>query len=396
MVGNGATAAAKSAPADTFRIKKVEGQVWTRRPFDVAWRPVKVGQQVKLGTLLQVGMRSKVGFDYLPPKIAGEKQERVLVSVKTPLVVRLDRDLLRTTKVSSQFLEPPAADTAPDSANGAPLVGQLRQAWQKFVASVTSDAAAEKTANAIEERRKSGKIDILRPAIDSLVGTNSPASGVLVVWRGVKDPTEVYNLKVWHVDDQEPRDPIAQTRSTEFLVKLNRLGRHHISVSTASGKWRSAVSSFDLVTVGGGLNGYSYAKVIDDLQLKLPPDNFLVSGAPLPFYLDCSWTDALGMSGTTLYEVLVRDESRRVRARLSTRQQSARIFLPVAGAYTWQVKAVQGGRGGELLTFRTSAERNLTLESKPMASAGTGTLGQRLQAMLKTPGNRVLMLEHGL
>ncbi len=396
LAGGAAFAEAPPGGLRPFRIQSVSGQVVARLPFEQGWRQVKTDTKLATGTLVEVEEGAQIAFDYSKP---GPKADgdRVLISINSPTVARFDRDLLRDVKISSQFLEPPEEDLTEAVSVESPIIGRLREAWRKFVASVRSDKGGQSKDKDIEEKHKSGTIDILRPTADGMVAAGNPSSGVRIVWRTVGVQGITYNLKVWPVDAAEPTTPTAQTQESEFVVKPRKFGRYHVSVWTPTGDWQSPIVTFDLVEEGmPGSGSTEAATVSNEITLQIPPDNFTVSDGSLPFYLDCTWRDQHGNTQLITYEVVVRDDTDKISARISTRRQSARLYLPVRGAYSWQVKAVGPGPTLGTRIFRTSAKRFFTLEDNSVASVSHKMLGPRLETMLGSPGRSVLLLERGL
>jgi hypothetical protein len=388
-----------------FRIRQVSGSVVARLPFDTKWRRVKEGQSLPEGALLQVESDSRVAFDYPAAASRGAK-DRVLISIKAPIVARFDRGLLRDVKVESQFVEPPPESTTFLKPETGKVVGHLRQAWEKFIATVRSDQDADGASKDIEEKRVTGTIDILRPAAGGVVGTANPTSGLSVVWRPIGESGAVYNLKVWPADSPEPSEATAQTTSTEHVVKPTRYGRYYVSVWTPSGDWQSPLVAFELVpetmafATGAGAGGRGAAE--GELVLVTPPDHLVVKDGALPYYLDCSWRDygAAELEGAISYEVIVRDAATDVvRARISTPRTEARLFLPVRGSYGWQVRAVQTiGAATRGKRTRSSSKRFFSLEEHVagVAQVSQVALRKQLAELLTLPGRSVLLFERGL
>lgn len=387
-----------------YMVREAKGEVLIKQPFSSRWLPARVGMVLPKETLLMVSAHSRVTLALTDGKHGG-RGDGVMVSINTPIVARLDQQLWRQTKVTSQFLEDQTTDVESQTLaqTDESTLQQLRGAWVKVLALSRKEAPAEQLAKKreFEERRASRSISIVYPLADDRLAGSPPFTEIRVIWKPVPQKGVLYTVKFWHADEDPPAVPTGSTEGHQFVISPPAYGRYHLIVSTSDGVWQSKPLRFSIVSPEGvsGLGTPDKAKTdFVPLALRNPPDRMTVVGARLPYPIAFVWDVPPGMNDA-VYEVTVRDPDNKIVARSQVRDTQVDLGLTKAGSYNWQVIANQTDAREGVVRTATSDRRFFRVEDgtpKKGSPPARVALGPQLKAMFATPGRKVLVLEGGL
>lgn len=313
-----------AAPAFlTFTPQSVSGDVLYWTPSSGRWLRIREGVPVSEKTLVQVGEDSRLvlridsqnGFPDRPGKT-------LEADISTPMVFRLERDLIRNVKINRQVFK----NYELDSEAGA----VVSSVYGKIINANFREAFAD-----IPGKGKN-RIKVNLPAKDNHIHLSELPAMLPVSWEVLnKDADPEVQILLWpEGEDRGP--PVSITRDSIQSIPVVRPGAWLLQVASLDWKAKSVVRRF-----------YVHIREStrqNQIRLSSPPEDFIYAGAHFPMRIPVSWEFTnQGIPGHHDFEVVVKPEGNGERKqmihRVSGSQSTVLIFLK-PGKFTWYVREV--------------------------------------------------------
>ena len=341
---------ASAAPAFlTFTPQSVSGTVLYWTPSSGRWLHVREGVPIPEKTLVQVGEASQLilridsqnGF----PDRPGKSLE---ADINTPMVFRLERDLIRSAKINRQVFKNYKLDSESNAV--------VSSVFGKIMNANFREAFAD-----IPGKGKN-RIKVNLPARDNHIHLNELPAMLPVSWEIMnKDADPEVQILMWpEGEDRGP--PVSITKDSVQTIPVFRPGAWLLQVASLDWKSKSGVRRF-----------YVHARDAtrqNQIILTSPPEDFIYAGAHFPIRIPVSWEfSKQGQLGLREFEVVVKQGGNGQRKetvhRVSGSQSTVLDFLK-PGEFTWYVREVaQLERGmdesSEKQILGTSKKSNITV-----------------------------------
>jgi hypothetical protein len=345
------SATAGSIWADPFYIlEDSTGTILVRGPYSTVWLSPEKGDKIPEGHLLQTLDGAIAKLRYVPSNGSGEALGGSLtLKIDTPIVVRLDRDILRRVAVSTNFVEKlPALDATYRELQEEDF--SLKSAWSKVTAAGqaglaraglgSSSEGNSKEEKGVQSSVEGRKINILTPYTGQKFSSLNLPHEILIKWKDVDTRDIAYRVYFWRSSRQRP-PPVGLTRRNQFTVALPVLGKYLLQVTSEDGVWQSEVHSIVLMQGVGGQFRSNVVSASDSMDLGLailyPSESFevLTRGEKA---VDFFRWDKLLDGREWNYQWVLRGKNGVELRRISTSESFVRQEIP-AGEYLWHVEA---------------------------------------------------------
>lgn len=352
-----ATPAVSNRTGPFYILEDSAGSVLVRGPLSSVWLRPEKDDRIPEGYLLQTLEGAVAKLRYVPSDGSVESFGGSLtLTIDTPIVVRLDRDILRRVNVSTNFVEKlPAIDASYRELQGEDF--SLKSAWSKVTAAgqaglsragLGSSEGRSEEGKGVQSSVQGKKINILTPYNGQKFSAVNVPHEILIKWKEVDAKDIAYRVYFWRSSRQRP-SPVGLTHRNQFTVALPVVGKYLLQVTSEDGVWQSEVHSI-LLMQGIGLqfkaDVVSAPASIDlGLNIQYPSESFEVlskGGKVVDFF---RW-DKVSDGREWYYNWVLQGKNGVELRRISTSQSIIRQEIP-AGEYLWHVEAFVRNRGLE-------------------------------------------------
>lgn len=350
--------------AALYRVEQVQGTVLVRGPFTPVWEELKVGDLLPEGDLLQTLPGSRVRLRHMSSKKKSRaaSQGYLTLKIDTPLVVRVDQDIVRKVVITPNFFENlPSLEAL--HRNLEKETFSLKSAWSKVTATIGQsvsrlnskklDLARSAGGQGVESSIKAGKIDVLTPYnLQTLRVSNLPHD-LVMRWKEVAGKNLSFNVYLWQTSGERPA-PIGMTRRNQYTHTLPRPGKYYLQITSQDGGWQSEVVTFlvshssGMLANSGGLGRGSSTR--KDLDLQYPPESFEIVARDSGRMEIFRWESTVQPNGHWLYEWVLTHADGRIVRRVKTSENLTLQEIP-RGEYLWYVEGILDGEREERSQF---------------------------------------------
>lgn len=337
--------------ANSFYIlEDSTGSVLVRGPFSSVWLSPEKGDKIPEGHLLQTLEGAVAKLRYLPADGSIESLGGSLtLRIDSPIVVRLDRDILRRVTVSTNFVEKlPALDASYRALQAEDF--SLKSAWSKVTAAGqaglsragfgSSSESSSKEEKGVQSSVEGRKISILTPYTGQKFSAVNLPQEILIKWKEVGARDIAYRVYFWRSSRQRPA-PVGLTRHNEFTVALPVVGKYLLQVTSEDGVWQSEVHSIVLMQGVGGqfssdmVSGPGSKDLV--LNILYPSESFEVLSKTEKVVDFFRW-DKVEDGRDWYYQWVLQGKNGVEVRRITTSESVVRQEIP-AGEYLWHVEA---------------------------------------------------------
>ena len=364
----------------TFTPKKVAGSVYFWSADSGAWQRVRQGEPLAEKTLIQVGDGSQLLLVIASQSGFADRPGNILeADITTPMVFRLERDLLRSAKINRKVFA--IQDIKAESKGGA------TSAFGKLL----HGDFREGNLDMIEGGRNRIKVNL--PGKDNHIHVEGFPAVILVCWEllNMERQSEVQVL-IWpEGEDRGP--PFAVTGSSVLSVPVVRPGAYYLQIASLDWKAKSVVRRFFMHA--------KKSKAYEEVVLDRPTDGFIYAADHFPVSVPFSWrfaNDNIPINGD--FEVVVAAENPvegKETVYRVTRSQSTVVTFQKPGSFVWFVRDVTPGRhfSGESEVMVSSQKSKVTLTTLNgyLESQHRLRLGPAILNQLKSSNQAAIFLE---
>jgi hypothetical protein len=345
------------ATADTeltdsyYIVEDFTGSVLLRGPYSPVWESPEKGDRIPEGYLLQTLDGSIAKLRYVPKdRSIASLGGSLTLRIDTPIVVRLDRDILRQVAVSTNFVEKlPALDAKFSALEAEDFT--LQSAWSKVTAAAQAGLSQAGLGSSADDNSKDKKgvqssvegrkIIILTPYPGQKFRAVNLPQEILVKWKAVDAKDVAYRVYFWRSSRKRP-PPVGLSRRNQFTVVLPMVGKYQLQITSEDGLWQSEVHSIELIDGTGG----QFARVGDNvsgsvdsgLNLLYPSESFEVLSTGDKVVDFFRW-EMVPDGREWQYEWVLQRKNGVELRRLTTSESFVRQKIP-AGEYLWYVEAI--------------------------------------------------------
>lgn len=351
-----------------FTPTDVSGTVIFWTPGSGRWIGVRSGSEIPEKTLVQVGPRSSLTLEVrsrtgsADSRGSVEANAPVEVKITSPMVFRVERDLVRKLSVNRKAFSVPVVQhetkamilaIASDFANGyfrdafRSVVSLIR--WGEIGVITHGGEGDEDLVGAPSLARKSaGRIKVLYPAGGNRIFLEGFPSTVRLYWEfGEAVPEDDVQVFFWPAGEL-PGPPVAVTRDTTYNLLVTRPGEYNVQLATTKWNASSNVRRFFVQD----------ARRLDSMSGKIrpvnPPADFVFATAKRPVRIPFLW-EPPGPSldnpeaGSGNFELVVAPDDKGPRREkvYPVESNSTVLTLNRRGRFVWYVREKsRNSRGG--------------------------------------------------
>lgn len=288
-----------------FTPREVSGTVLYWTATGGRWLPVRDGVPIPEKTLVQVGSRSRVVLHIESRSdIRGKGSSVIEASIATPMVFRVERDLVRKMKVNRKAFATAAvqqeADILAMSILGDLAHGHFRDAFRSLAILVrggeagapdeTSHGSQDKALDMTEDGDAAPafatgpRIKLRHPAADARVHLDEFPGYFRIFWE-MPDKHQGKDAQVFFWPEGERQGPpVVVTRDTSYNLLVIRPGEYNIQVATPD--W-AAKSTIKRIFV----HADDHVDPADAMSIELtsPPRNFVFVSETKPVRIPFAW-----------------------------------------------------------------------------------------------------------
>ena len=239
-----------------YVVQDIGGTVLTRGPMNYEWIPIRNGQKIPEGNLLQTFEGASINLKYHPMGGSSDGSAAELtLKINMPTVVRLLPGILRKISITQNFFQTlPAIDGLQLSLSKDQF--SLKNAWNKVTAQVASRMSARVSSASLAKKNASDegiqssiqakKIEILTPYSPLALRLSSFPHEVMVRWKPTHSKQNSNFIYLWPVGRPRP-EPVAETRQNQYTLALPLPGKYFMQISSRDGSWQSEVQVIEAV-----------------------------------------------------------------------------------------------------------------------------------------------------
>lgn len=364
----------------TFTPKKVAGSVYFWTTDSGAWKRVRQGIPLAEKTLIQVGDGSQLLLVIASQSGFADRPGNTLeADITTPMVFRLERDLLRSAKINRKVFT--IQDIKSESKGGA------KSAFGKLLRGDFHEA----NSDVVEGGKNRIKVNF--PGKDNHIHVEGFPAVILACWEllNMERQSEVQVL-IWpEGEDRGP--PFAVTRSSVLSVPVLRPGVYNLQIASLDWKAKSVVRRFSVHA--------QKSKADEEIVLDGPTDGFIYAADRFPVNVPFSWrfkNDNIPVNGD--FEVVVAPENpvegKETIYRVTRSQSTVLTFLKPA-SFFWFVRDVTRRRHfsgeSEVMVSSQRSKFTLTTLNGYLGSQHKLRLGPAIVNQLKSSNQASIFLE---
>lgn len=337
----------QGASIPRFRITNVKGNILAWPPWSSEWQHVKSDDQLWEGTMIQVGSESSFTFELdAEAGFDGLKADSMKITINVPMVLRLQGGIPRRVTLEDYFVPRLPDVTQAKGAGSQPIYYSLREAWERFAATVLPQAVRSRLFDsALNDKFETSvsvqakKIHIHYPTEGAIAITDKLPHEIRLSWRKIPIPDVSYGVRVWSDEEHRP-PPLGYTREDYYTVRVLKEGTFFAQIITADGKWQSEVRRFSVVLpmVGRGQPPTRKA-VIKPIPLQHPPKDFVYLTKKWPVSMTFEWERPNSAKGKQVYEFTLSDLTGKPLFKKKTGELSVSIRFSEPGLFRWSMSA---------------------------------------------------------
>jgi hypothetical protein len=382
-LGLGATALTAFGEVRTT-VSRKQGEALKWRSNSVTWEDISEGEELREGTIIEVGDGAKLGLLLENSAGWGEGQgTEMSITISRPTVFRVGSDILRQIRVEQRIIDVDAAEKLGSIGtrifSGRETAGvQLQAAWDRTVATFVGEKVVTKGAQlptymrpgggaAMSAEVKARKVKLYAPRDGGTISVDPTSPSVNVIWEkdAKKDEEITYQVFLWK-EGTRPTEPVARTTAHSMMIPLWTEGGYFLQVATADWNIQTPIIKFNVI-FQKGKNIVVHASeappseegaipvavstknsnVRSELRLLYPRQDLYTTARHFPVRVSLEWQHGAVGGSEYAYDVIVTSSDGspprivRVGDKLGYELQIAK-----AGRYEWRVRGRPLIRGG--------------------------------------------------
>ena len=355
--------ALSSATYLTFTPRKVSGSVLYWTATGGTWLPVREGVPIPERTLVQVGSKSRVVLEIESQSdIRGKNSSVIEASITTPMVFRVERDLVRKMKINRKAFATaavqPEFEVVAMGILGDLAHGHFREAFDSLVELASGGEISGETgalddgpAEPADEGRleapvgrgstPSARIKVLHPVSNARMHFDELPGYFRIFWEMPDAERDAEAQVFFWPEGENQGPPVAITRDRQYNLLVRRPGIYNLQLATA--KW----------TAKSGIKRLYVHEATSQMEIEptMPPRNFVFATDAKPVRIPFSWDarhtppEALTDGKLDFEIVLAPDEKGPARERVyrvsggDAAGGSTVLSLNKRGRFVWYVRA---------------------------------------------------------
>ena len=235
------------------QVLDLKNNVLAKIPGYTEWKYLKKGHKLPFGTLIQVGEKSSITIRFpkeIVEKYMGVKRNDFIL--QSPMIVRLEFDLIRKIKINSDFLDQKSLEDLVNSGKigeGESLFLRFKDAMQR---SALFSYFGDQERHYSEKVNKQdvakefsflsqaivGEIKLFYPRDNSLFSSAKLPISINVYW-GKAEGVPSYNLYFWKLGSRRQLYKSYKRNYTTLTVALP--GTYHIQITSKDNSYQSKI-----------------------------------------------------------------------------------------------------------------------------------------------------------
>ncbi len=349
-----------------FRVKDVSGDVLVRFPGSVNWEKAEMDSHVPYASLIEIGQNGKIIL-----KLETENGTENEISLKSPMVVRLDDNILRKVESESIYIPAIYANNKNSKQKTTAMFNQISDAWQGFSAIMEKknipmvSSVFKSIRNATQVVSQTKVIKLYIPQEQTTIKANGLPLDLKVQWQKVSEEEVVYEIKMWTKKDTTPI-PVGRTKDNFYTLHLPIETEYLMQVSTTDGKWKSSVRKVYLthpIAKMGKDRNIASSGLLAQIPLVLPKRGFVLQTGKVKQRLYFQWEVGPKPAHGRIYSLNILNEKSEVVQTIKSENLLVQLSVKDAGKYFWYVESTAEGLRSETREFTIEKQSELAFEN---------------------------------
>ncbi len=236
-------------------IADVEGDVSYWPTLASGWKKLKKNTNIRIGSLIQFDFNSSVKIKIkggISQSIGGKN---ININVKTPICMRIDKNMLRETKFSENYISKLQNSNIADSPAG--NEDQFENAWNKVITFLNPSEANKNMAllniqknlqgDDFNLSKTVGKIKMISPDNNDSIFSATYPSYLDISWEKIKEEKDIsYKVYIWKAEESKDKAFIGNTGETYYQALIQTPGSYYIQISDVLKRYMSKPISVHL------------------------------------------------------------------------------------------------------------------------------------------------------
>ena len=248
-------------------VNKLDGHAYSRRDLSSKWYPLKIGNSLKLSTLVKINENSSITFQ----QYINGKEKGFSGTIYGPTIGRISAFTMRSRNSESTIRLHPnmLKKKGNNNSNNKPKLFSLKEAWKRLYLDV-SEALPEMLKNLKpgtpgKSPKNLREVKLIYPTKRMNFLTAENSLGTNIVWQGPQED-DSYKLFIWKKGDKKSTSPTTITKNTFYHYSNFNPGEYFYqieSIKTGEKSERSMLKILDKKSISERLKKFSDYPIIE-------------------------------------------------------------------------------------------------------------------------------------